>query len=164
MTNDSGCVLAEGFRLREKIYAQFSFIAMGVIGTTGIVLEDWPWVLPYIVIYWYSIPGIIMRYTNCPRCPHLHEHGDCLQAPVQWTRRLAKGRKTEPFSTLEKVLFYAIFTLIPLYPIYWLLPNRLLLAAFLATAGMWYGGQFLYFCRKCRVYACPFNRVPLSVR
>ena len=162
MKNNTDCVLAEGFSLWEKIYAQFSFIAMGVIGTTGIVLEDWPWVLPYIVIYWYGIPGIIMRHINCPRCPHLHEYGDCLQAPVRLTRWLAKGRKTTPFSTIEKFLFYAIFTLIPLYPIYWLWPKKLLLAAFLVTVGMWYGGQFLNFCKKCRLHECPFNRAPVS--
>ena len=82
MNDNIKCSLAEGFSLWEKIYAQFSFIAMGVIGTVGIVLEDWIWVIPYIFIYWYGIPGIVMRHLNCPRCPHLHEFDDCLQAPV----------------------------------------------------------------------------------
>jgi hypothetical protein len=164
MDDDIKCSLAEGFSLPEKIWAQFSFLTMGVIGTVGIVLADWPWVLPYILINWYGIPGIIMRHTNCPRCPHLHEFGDCLQAPVWFTRWLIKDRKTGPFSAIEKVLFYAIFILIPTYPIYWLLSRKILLAGFLVTVGMWYGGQFLYFCKKCRVYECPFNRVPLTVR
>jgi hypothetical protein len=34
-----------------------------------------------------------------------------------------------------------------------------LLIAFLIPVSMWYLGQFLYFCKRCRVAECPFNRV-----
>ena len=44
------CTLADGMNLWENIYAQFSFIALGLIGTVGIVLVDWRWVLPYLII------------------------------------------------------------------------------------------------------------------
>ena len=164
MNENLECSLAEGFSLREKVYAQLSFFVMTVIGTVGIVLSDWPWVLPYILINWYGVPGIVMRHLVCPRCPHLHEYGDCLQLPVKITKRFVKERKTTPFRAFERIAFYTIFILIPAYPVYWLLPNKLLLAAFLVTAGMWYGGQFLYFCKRCRVYECPFNRVPVTVK
>ena len=40
MNKKNKCSLAEGFSLWEKIYAQFSFITMGVIGTVGIALAD----------------------------------------------------------------------------------------------------------------------------
>jgi hypothetical protein len=153
------CELACGFRLRDKIYAQLSFLAMGILGTIGIILTDWIWVFPYIAFYWYGIPGIVMRHLNCPRCPHLHEYGDCLQAPVSLTRILAKGRKTTPYSALERTVFYLIFILIPVYPIYWLLSRPVLLVPFLLAAVMWYAGQIFYFCKRCRLGECPFNRV-----
>jgi hypothetical protein len=81
MNDNINCSLAEGFSLWEKIYAQISFFTMGVIGTVGILLADWPWILPYIVIIWYGVPGIIMRHLVCPKCPHLQtdplpNHGD----------------------------------------------------------------------------------------
>lgn len=158
MKLNSACNLADGFSIREKIYAQSSFVAMGLSGTVGIALVDWRWVPPYLVIYLYGIMGIVMRHLNCPRCPHLHVYDDCLQAPTRLARWLAKERKTTPFSVSEKILFYAIFILIPVFPIYWLLSNPALLGVFLASAAMWYGGQFLYFCRRCRVEQCPFNR------
>ena len=159
MEDGPECKLACSFRPWEKFYAQFTFIAMGVLGTVGIALEDWIWTLPYIVICWYGILGIIMRHLNCPRCPHLHEYGDCLQAPVFLTRKLARKRKFHAYSLLERILFYSIFILIPLYPIYWLLSNLALLAPFLVMAVMWYSGQLLYFCKRCRLRDCPFNRV-----
>ncbi len=156
------CSLTGKFSLWEKIYAQSSFIAMGVIGTIGIILEDWIWVIPYMAICWYGIPGIVMRHLICPRCPHLHEYGDCLQAPPTISKWLVKKRKTAPLSAFEKFLFYLIFILIPTYPIYWLMSNPILLSAFLLTASMWYLGQFFYFCRRCRVKECPFNRATMT--
>ncbi|MHC4445049.1 MAG: hypothetical protein ACYTF1_18920 [Planctomycetota bacterium] len=157
MKDSSKYPLAENFSLWEKIYAQFSFIAMGVLGTIGIILEDWIWIIPYVIVYWYGIPGIVMRHLTCPRCPHLYEYEDCLQASIILTKWLIKKQKTNPFSIFEKILFYLIFIIIPTYPIYWLLPNKLLLIAFLISAVMWYSGQFLYFCKRCRVKECPFN-------
>ena len=162
MNREPECPLAEGFSVWEKAWAQLSFFGMGIPGTVGIVLTDWPWVFPYIVIFWYGIPGIIMRHLNCPRCPHLHVYGDCLQAPVSLTRWLVKGRKATPFSNLEKSLFYGIFILIPTYPLFWLVSHIGLLVVFVIAAVAWYSGQLLYFCKRCRVYACPFNRVPLT--
>lgn len=152
------CSLAGKFSLWEKIYAQSSFLTMGIIGTVGIILEDWVWVIPYLIIYWYGILGIVMRHLNCPRCPHLHEYGDCLQAPPALSKWLVKKRKTTPYSATEKFLFYTIFILIPTYPIFWLLSNPILLSIFLIAASMWYLGQCLYFCKRCRVKECPFNR------
>lgn len=160
MHDKSACSLSEGFSVWEKLYAQFAFFAMGIIATVGIMLADWPWILPYVFIYWYGIPGIIMRHLVCPRCPHLHVYGDCLQAPPSITKWLMKERKTAPFSAFETFLFYAIFIAIPLYPIYWLLPNTALLIAFVLFTGMWYLGQFLHFCKRCRLKECPFNNAP----
>jgi hypothetical protein len=60
-------------------------------------------------------------------------------------------------------VFYLIFLLIPLYPLYWLLTQPALLFVFILAAGMWYLGQWLYFCKRCRVEACPFNLTPVSV-
>ncbi len=159
MDCDAECSLSKGFRPREKIYAQSSFIGMGVIGTVGIAMVDWPWVLPYIIVYWYGVPGIVQRHLACPRCPHLYQYGDCLQFPAAATKWFIKKRKRSPFSPLERILFYSIFILIPTYPIYWLLSNKILLIAFLIAALMWYSGQFMYFCKRCRVKECPFNRV-----
>jgi hypothetical protein len=162
MIDKTNCSLAEGFSIREKIYAQLSFFAMGILGTIGIILEDWIWVIPYVLINWYGIPGIVMRHLICPRCPHLYEYGDCLQAPPKLTRWFIKKQKTTPISFLENLLFYMIFLLIPIYPIYWLISNKILLIPFLLMAGMWYSGQLMYFCKRCRVYDCPFNRVNVT--
>lgn len=158
MKDKPECILAEGFNIWQKIYAQFSFISMGIIGTVGIALVDWRWALLYLFLYLYGIMGVVMRHLVCPRCPHLHVYNDCLQAPPKLTMWLVKKRKTTPLSVFEKFLFYAYFILVPIFPIYWLLSNPILLGVFLIPASMWYLGQFLYFCRMCRVFECPFNR------
>lgn len=152
------CTLADAFETWEKIYAQLSFIAIGTIGTVGVALVDWRWAVAYVLFYLYGILGVVMRHLVCPRCPHLHVFHDCLQAPPGLTRRLIRERKTTPLSTLEKLLFYAYFILLPVLPVYWLLANPSLLVAFFVAVAMWYLGQFFRFCKRCRVEQCPFNR------
>ncbi|UCG62546.1 MAG: hypothetical protein JSV52_04470 [Candidatus Zixiibacteriota bacterium] len=146
------------FSIWEKIYAQGSFAAMGVAGAVGIILEDWIWAIPYALIGGYGIPGIVMRHLTCPRCPHLHVYGDCLQAPPSMTKWLIKRQKTHPFGSAEKFLLFLIAVLIPAYPLYWLWSNKWLLAIFLVSTIMWYSGQVFYFCKRCRVKECPLNR------
>jgi hypothetical protein len=153
------CELSSGFSLGEKIYAQLTFGTMLVAGGVGLALADWRWLLPYLVLTGYGILGIVMRHQTCPRCPHLHVYGDCLQFPPTWAKRLVKARKTTPFSATERWTFYAIFLLIPAYPLYWLRSEPGLLAVFAVSASMWYLGQWLYLCKRCRVSTCPFNRV-----
>lgn len=152
------CTLADGFEIWEKIYAQLSFIGMGTIGAVGVAVVDWRWALVYLFIYLYGILGIVMRHLVCPRCPHLHEYDDCLQAPPGLTRWLIRERKKTPISSTEKLLFYTYFIVVSVFPIYWLLANPFLLVAFLVAVGTWYLGQFFRFCKRCRVEQCPFNR------
>ncbi len=163
MKLETKCTLADGFSLWEKTYAQFSFLAMGILGTVGIGFVDWRWAPPYLFIYAYGILGIVMRHLTCPRCPHLHVYNDCLQFHPKISMWLVKERKTIPFSAFERFLFYTIFILIPVFPLYWLLSNPVLLGAFLITAAMWYSGQYFYFCRRCRVKHCPFNQAITTV-
>lgn len=161
-SGDCGCRLSEGFSLPEKTYALASYLGMGITGTVAILQADWRWAVPYIIFYWYGTPGIIMRHLACPRCPHLWVYGDCLQFPARIAKLLVKKRKNTPFSTGEKILFYGLFLLFPTYPLYWLASRPLLLTVFLICVSMWYLGQFLYFCKRCRVKQCPFNKAQLA--
>lgn len=156
MNDHITCSLAEGFSLWEKIYAQVSFIGMGVIGTIGVILTDWIWVIPYIFIYWHGTPGIIQRHINCPRCPHLYEYNDCLQFHPVLTKWFIKKRKTHPFSTSEKLIFFAIFILIPTYPIYWLLSNKILLFAFFNNCRYVVFGSAYLLLQKMPIERLPF--------
>ena len=160
MNIKTDCDLANGFKLWEKFYAQSSFIGIGAIGITGIVLVNPLWVVPYLFIYGYGILGVVMRHLVCPRCPHLYDYNDCLQFPPKLTLLLIKKRKMgHPFTQVEKILFYLIFIFIPVYPIYFLLQTPALLGGFLLLNTIWYAGQYLYFCKRCRVKECPSNRV-----
>ena len=106
--------LSTRFTLWEKVYAQGSFAAMGIVGSIGIILENWIWIIPYVLIGGYGIPGIVMRHLTCPRCPHLYDYDDCLQAPSSMTKWLIKRQKKYPFSRAEKTLLFLIAVLIPI--------------------------------------------------
>jgi len=157
----SSC-LADGFTTKEKIFAQTTFFGILIVGTIGILRVDMRFVIPYVFIAWYGIPGIIQRHIVCPRCPHLIEHEDCLQLHPAITKWLIKKPKGPRFSLKEKAGFIFIMGMIPIYPLYWLSYNLPLLVLFISFAGLWYCGQILYFCNKCRVKHCPFNRIVIK--
>ena len=151
--------LACDFSLNEQIYAQVTFHGWWISGFMGIVLQNWIWAILYLLIVGYGILGIVQRHLNCPRCPHLHEYDSCLQFPPNISKLLIKEKKNTPFSLNEKILFLLIFILITVFPVYWLRNNSIALAGFILFGSMWYAGQFLYFCKRCRIPSCPFNRV-----
>jgi hypothetical protein len=151
--------LACDFSLNEQIYAQVTFHGWWISGFMGIVLQNWMWAILYLLIVVYGILGIVQRHLNFPRCPHLHEHDSCLQFHPKISKLLIKEKKNTPFSLNEKILFLLIFILITVFPIYWLRNNNIALAGFILFGSMWYLGQFLYFCKRCRIPSCPFNRV-----
>jgi hypothetical protein len=150
--------LACGFSLTEQVYAQVTFHGFWLSGFLGITLQDWKWAVLYSAIVVYGILGIVQRHLTCPRCPHLHEHDACLQLHPRVTRLLIRKRKNVPLSLGERVLFISVFVLITVYPVYWLRNNNLALAGFAIFGSMWYLGQLLYFCKRCRIPSCPFNR------
>ena len=157
MVDKPKCSLAKGFSIYEKLYAQISFFMFTIIGFYGIYIEAPCWSLGYLVIF-ASVPFVVQRYLVCPRCPHLYEYGDCLQLHPRITHLFIKRPIATPMNRFEKFVWISIFILLPLFPIYWLTAHKLLLIAFLISCGIWYGGQFFYFCKRCRVYSCPLNR------
>jgi len=151
--------LACDFSIGEQIYAQVTFHGWWISGFIAIALQNWIWATLYFLIVAYGILGIIQRYLTCPRCPHLYEHGSCLQLHPNISKLVIKEKKNYPFSLNEKILFVSVFVLITIFPVYWLVSNHIALAGFILFGSMWYLGQFLYFCKRCRVFSCPFNRV-----
>jgi hypothetical protein len=160
----TACTLATGFSLREKLYAQATFQVTVLTGIIGIVRADPVWVVPYVVLYGYLLPGVVMRHLLCTRCPHLHVYYDCLQFPPSWARRLVKRRKATRLSVRERWLVAVVMVAFVVYPLLWLRSQPLLFAVFATSALSWYLGQRLSFCRRCRSTSCPFNQVPRHLR
>ena len=153
--------LACDFSLKEQIYAQVTFHGWWFSGFLGIVMQNWKWAVLYFFIVAFGILGVVQRHLTCPRCPHLFEYGACLQLPPKITKLLIKEKKDIPLSLNEKILFISVFALITIFPIYWLRNNTIALAGFILFGSMWYLGQFLYFCKRCRVSSCPLNRTKI---
>jgi hypothetical protein len=152
------CHYAKGFSVREKCYAQATFWLWGLSGFFGLFCVDMRLAVFYLFVWGYGIAGIVMRHLVCPRCPHLWEYGDCLQLPVAATRRIVTCRKPRRMSHWEKSVFLGYFAFIALFPLYWVARVPALAIVFVLASAMWFAGQFCYFCKRCRVTSCPFNR------
>ena len=145
------------FSLKEKLYAQLSFNGGVIIGAYGLLQHSKTLAVLYLL---YSYVGIflLMRYTVCPRCPHLKIAGDCLQLHPSLTKRIISKNRTGPLNLNEKLLFVIVLYGILIMPIYWIASNPVVLTLFL----LFYGGLLLslrlYFCRECRNTICIQNR------
>jgi hypothetical protein len=145
------------FTLKEKIFAQFSFHAGVLTGAYGIFLSNKILGIAYLL---YSYIGIVllMRYTVCPRCPHLHVANDCLQLHPSITKIIVSPNRKGALNIIEKILFFMVLYGILLLPIYWIASNTIILVLFL----LFYGGllltMHLHFCPNCQNESCVQNR------
>ncbi len=146
------------FTLKEKLYSQITFNAGVLVAAYGLFLNNT--ILGIFYLY-YSYVGIllVMRYTICPRCPHLHVANDCLQLHPSIVKHVVSPTRKGPLNIYEKILFVMVLYGILILPIYWIASNTVVLVLFL----LFYGGQLLglhlHFCRDCQNNSCIQNRV-----
>ena len=146
------------FTLWEKFSVQFSFWAGITAATYGLYLSNiyLSIAYPLIVVVAYFL---LMRYTVCPRCPHLLIAGDCLQVPSRLTKIIVSPKRNGPLNRQEKIIFNFAWYGSLLIPIYWLLSKPIFLVVFI----IFYGGGVLLrtklqFCSKCENKICMKNR------
>ena len=144
------------FTFIEKLVSQITFHGGIIIGTYGLYNFNKVYSLAYLL---FSYIGIIlfMRYTVCPRCPHILYGNDCVQLNPKFTRLIISNRKG-PLNVFEKVLFFTVLYGILVIPIYGLLANKVILISFIIT----YGSCLLYLnfhlCKNCQNSVCKQNR------
>ncbi len=147
---DSICKLS--FSLREKIFAQFTFSIGVIVASYGLFLENTLWGIGYLLYVTISF-FLLMRYTICPRCPHLHVANDCVNLPPSIVKKIISKRKGA-LSIFEKTIFvlalYGSFAL----PIYWIYSKPIILITFLIFYGSHLLGLHTYYCPKCENKSC----------
>ena len=145
------------FSAIEKIIAAIPFNASILIGAYGLFLTSWALTVLYLVFSYVGIL-VMMRYTICPRCPHLLKGNDCLNLPAPFVKKLIAKNRKGPLNNFEKMLHRTVKYGILIIPIYWLLPYLYLLIPF---AVFYFIGQvtfIFYFCRQCKNEVCIQNR------
>ncbi len=149
---DKGSICKLSFSIREKIFAQFTFVAGVMAASYGLFLENTFLGVGYLL---YSGIGIflLMRYTICPRCPHLHIANDCVNLPASIVKKIV-SKRTGPLNISEKTLFIVVLYGIFILPIYWLCSTPVILTVFVILYGSHLLSLHTYFCPKCENNSC----------
>jgi len=152
--NDN-CV--SGFTLVEKLSAQLTFNGGILIGAYGLFLNSRILGIAYLL---YSYVGILalMRYTVCPRCPHIHVANDCVQLPPLLTKKIISAKRSGPLNVFEKIMFVMVLYGILVIPLYWIASNTIILILFLLVYGGFLLGLYFHLCVRCRNKVCIQNR------
>ena len=152
------------FTLWEIFSVQFSFIAGITAATYGLSLSNINLGIAYL-LYVLITYLLLVRYTVCPRCPHLLVADDCLQLPTRLTKIIISTKRNGPLNRYEIIIFNLAWYGSLLIPIYWLLSKPIILVAFIVLYG---GGVLLrtklHFCSKCENKVCTKNRNKYALR
>ena len=148
----------QGFSIREKIFMNGGVMGSVIIGTYGIYLESTLWAIGYVGFVLFAML-VLIGYSLCSRCPYIYEeYTDCLFPP--WGKIYRKLYKYRPgkLTFFDKILFFAFFIGMPLFPQYWLVKNYAVLIAFWIVCLPTAAGFVFYECRRCQNLVCPFNK------
>lgn len=147
------------FSLFEQLWMQLSFNGVWILGAIAMF-----WASPLLSIgYFLLFPAFgivfcVMHLWTCPRCPHIKEHGSCVQLPPSLTKRIIKKNVTGPLTAAEKIGTYLVLYGTALVPVYWVVQTRVLLVPYLVVTLMHYSAYHLHFCKRCLNVRCPQNR------
>lgn len=156
MSIESGDSLGT-FTFKEKLFAQFTYNIAVMIAVYGLYLNNKSLGIGYLIGAYIGIV-LLIRYTICPRCPHLHVANDCVNLPAPIMKKIVSPNRKGTLNIFEKSLFIIVLYGTFILPIYWLSSNIIILIAFIIL----YGGHLLslrvHFCKNCANKSCIQNR------
>ena len=149
------CVVST-FSIKEKLFAQLTYNAGVIVAAYSLFLNH-PSLASYL-LYAYLGILLVVRYTICPRCPHLNLAVDCLQLPACIMKRIISPKRKGPLNLPEKILLPIVLYGTFILPLYWISSNRYVLVLFVLLFGGHLLGLQLHFCRNCENVNCIQNQ------
>jgi hypothetical protein len=144
------------FTVGEKWFAQVTYNSGVMVAAWGLYLNNPKLGIGFLLGAYIGI-FLLVRYTVCPRCPHLHTADDCVNLSASIMKKIVSMRRRGPLNAFEKSLFVIVLYGTFIFPIYWLSSNIPFLIAFIIL----YGGHLLslkmHFCRNCENKSCIQN-------
>ena len=143
------------FTLIEQLWMQISFQGIWILGAIAIWQANHYISLAYVAFVSIGILFFIMHTWLCPNCPHIKEHGSCVQLPPIMTKQLIKDRPSKDMKLYEKIGFFIVLYGVFLIPLYWVIKLPIITVFYVVFGLMHYPAYFIWFCRKCMNKSCP---------
>jgi hypothetical protein len=141
------------FTFQEKLFAQLTYNTGVMVGAYGLYLSNTSLGIGYFIGAYFGI-FLLVRYTICPRCPHLHGADDCANLSASIMRKIVSTKRKGPLNIFEKSLFFAVLYGTFIFPILWLSFDNILLTVFVILYGSHLLSLKLHFCRNCQNRSC----------
>ena len=149
--------LLTGFKSWEKLLMRLAFYGYLLIGFYAIYIESVAWGLGYLLFCGLGMIFLVL-YGLCANCPYPYQFSDCLFLPYNVIKRLYKYRGGN-MTRLDKIGFMVVFAGTILIPQFWLINHFKLLCLFWILALPICIAFPIYYCRRCRHFNCPLNKV-----
>lgn len=145
------------FTFKEKIFAQLTYNAGVIIAAYGLYLNSISLGIVYLIGAYVGI-FLLVRYTICPRCPHLHVANDCVNLPAPIMKKIVSPNRKGSLTIFEKSLFLIALYGTFIFPIYWLTSNIIILILFLILYGSHLLSLKMHLCKDCANKVCIQNK------
>lgn len=145
------------FTYKEKLFAQFTYNTGVMVAAYGLYLKNAGLGMGYLISAYFGI-FLLVRYTICPRCPHLLAVNDCVNLSAAIMKKIISTQRKGPLNLSEKILFIVVLYGTFVFPIYWLSSNIFLLIVFVVLYGGHLASLKLHFCRHCVNEYCIQNK------
>ena len=154
--------LKNGFALWEKGLWRLCFYGFLVVGAAGVYAVSPLGGATYAALSLVGLFAVVLP-SLCSHCPYPTRYRDCLFLPPGLVRALYPFRGPR-MSRAEGFAFLGVTLALIAAPQLWLLARPAWLLAFWALALPVLVAFPLYYCRRCRHFGCPANRVPRAER
>lgn len=129
----------------------------------AIVSDSLVWVFVYLAVFLFHFLVVECRFF-CSHCPHYFNAEGRVRCMFLWGVPRFFRPRPGPLSALDKSMMVWGFTVMLLFPLYWLLQQPLLLAVY--VAGWLIIGLTMkkYECCRCIYLHCPLNSIAAELR
>lgn len=155
--NTSDGRLTDRFSLKERLLIRVGWYGFMIAGIWGIFVQAPVWAVIYFL---YSLVAfaLVILPGLCAHCPYPSEYSTCLFLPPALVNRFYpyKGPQMHPAA---KILVLITMAGIIVMPQFWLIANFPLFLLFWLLALPTIATFPMYYCKRCRHFDCPMNKV-----
>ena len=151
------------FQFSESVYWMLFFLIPVLIACSAIIAQSVFWMIIYLFVFIFLFTVVIYRFF-CTHCPHYNKPEKTCNCMFYWGfPKYFKGRP-EPLSGVDKLMTMLGFAIAVLFPVYWLLNQKVLLLAYLLSCIVVGMTLRRFECHRCIYFECPANTVDASLR
>ncbi len=156
------CTLIDRFSLTERIVMRLGWFGFMAVGAYGIYKQSPLWAGIYVACSALGFALVVLPGL-CGHCPYPSKHGTCLFLPPGLINRFYPYKGPHMRKAVKGAVLVTMVGMV-IMPNVWLVSDPPLLGLFWLLGVPTIAAFPMHYCRRCRHFGCPMNKVSASGR